>query len=240
MNSADPAINTKRHIAIIMDGNGRWALKQGRSRLFGHQAGAERLRGIVEACPEAGVGFLTVFAFSTENWKRGATEVVALTDLFHLYMRREAPALLKSGVKLRFIGDRSGLDAALASEMVRLERETAGNHDLTLTVAINYGSRNEIVHAARQVAQAAIDGQLSIEDIDEPTLAAAMFTSGLPDPDLIIRTSGESRLSNFLLWQGSYAEIDIVATPWPDFSVTHFKACVERFNHRQRRFGALS
>ena len=227
------------HVAIIMDGNGRWAESRGRTRFQGHRAGAERLRSIVEVCPQLGVSYLTVYAFSTENWKRGATEVNALMELFRRYMRLEAPNLMKNGVRLRFIGDRQGLESSLVAKMLQLEDETSRNRGLILTVAINYGARNEIIRATQELAKAAVERKLDVADIDESHLSGAMFTRGLPDPDLIIRTSGESRLSNFLLWQCAYSEIDIISTHWPDFSVTHFKESLHRFGLRKRRFGAV-
>lgn len=231
---------TPAHVAIIMDGNGRWATRRGLPRLAGHKAGAERVREIVEACPELGVKALTLFAFSTENWKRSRDEVGGLMRLFRMYIRKEGARLIEEGVAVRFIGGRERLEADLVEQMAGLEAQTAGNEKLRLNVALNYGGRDELARAAKRMAEAVAAGRLCPEDVGEETLAGFLDTAGLPDPDLVIRTSGEARISNFLLWQAAYAEYDFTETLWPDFTGTHFAECVARFGARERRFGAVA
>lgn len=223
-----------------MDGNGRWAERRGKPRLFGHQEGARRVRDIVKACPEAGVHYLTVFAFSTENWKRTQAEVSGLMTLFKRYIRREAADLVKNGVRVRFIGDRVRLEPLLVRMMEELEELTAQNTTVNLTVAINYGSRDEVGRATREIARDAASGKLDPETVDENTLAAYLDTDLLPDPDLVIRTSGEARISNFLLWQSAYAEYEFVDTLWPDFTADEFRSILASFGERDRRFGAVA
>jgi len=210
------------HVAIIMDGNGRWATERGWPRLFGHRRGAERVREVVAACPDLGVTHLTVYAFSTENWKRSTEEVLGLMSLFARYIRREADKMRDAGVRVRFIGDRRPLDSRLQRLMSRIERLTAPNVRLHLTVAINYGGR----------------GEISASAIDETTVCDRIDTAGLPDPDLVIRTSGEMRVSNYLLWQTAYAEFEFTPTLWPDFSAEELAAILRRFAGRNRRFGS--
>lgn len=228
------------HVAIIMDGNGRWAQKKGRPRLFGHHAGARRVREIVEACPELGVKYLTIFAFSTENWKRTQTEVAGLMNLFRRYLEREAKSLFENGVCVRFIGDRVRLDDKLVSLMDELELLTADNDRVHLTVALNYGGRDEVTRAAKRLAFEIEQGRLTHHDVDAETLAGFLDTHVLPDPDLVIRTSGEARISNFLLWQSAYAEYEFVDTLWPDFTAAEFAKVLARYSCRERRFGAVS
>jgi undecaprenyl diphosphate synthase len=228
------------HVAIIMDGNGRWAQKRGRPRLFGHQAGARRVRDIVMACPDAGVEYLTIFAFSTENWKRTQAEVSGLMTLFKRYIRREAADLVKNGVCVRFIGDRTRLEPVLVKMMNELEDLTKGNSTVNLTIAINYGSRDEVGRATQRLARDVADGVLDAEDVNDETLARYLDTHVLPDPDLVIRTSGEARISNFLLWQSAYAEYEFVDTLWPDFSAEEFQRILQKFTLRDRRFGAVA
>lgn len=235
---ADPK-NTPGHVAIIMDGNGRWAQQRGRPRLFGHHAGARRVREIVEACPSLGVKYLTIFAFSTENWKRTQTEVAGLMNLFRKYIAREAQALLENGVRVRFIGDRIRLDDKLVSMMDDLELLTAGNDLIHLTIAINYGGRDEVTRAAKRLAYEIEQGRLTHEDVDAETLSGFLDTHVLPDPDLVIRTSGEARISNFLLWQSAYAEYEFVDTLWPDFTAQEFAKVLVGYGGRTRRFGAV-
>ena len=227
------------HVAIIMDGNGRWAQLRGRPRLFGHHAGAKRVREIVEACPDLGVKYLTIFAFSTENWKRTQTEVAGLMKLFRRYIQREAQDLLRAGVRVRFIGDRVRLEDKLVTLMDELELMTAGNDKCHLTVAINYGGRDEVTRAAKRLAYEVEIGNLTHADVDAECLAKYLDTHVLPDPDLVIRTSGEARISNFLLWQSAYAEYDFVDTLWPDFSADEFAKVLANFGKRERRFGAV-
>ncbi|MFT4743580.1 MAG: undecaprenyl diphosphate synthase [Yoonia sp.] len=228
------------HVAIIMDGNGRWATQRGRPRLFGHHAGARRVREMVEACPDLGVKYLTIFAFSTENWKRTQSEVAGLMKLFRRYIEREAKALFQDGVRVRFIGDRQKLDAKLVSLMDNLELYTSGNDKVHLTIALNYGGRDEVTRAAQRLAFEVEQGRLSHKDVDAETLAKFLDTRFLPDPDLVIRTSGEARISNFLLWQSAYAEYEFIDTLWPDFTAEEFGKILSRYGNRERRFGAVT
>ena len=227
------------HVAIIMDGNGRWATQRGRPRLFGHHAGARRVGEMVEACPDLGVKYLTIFAFSTENWKRTQSEVSGLMKLFRRYIEREAKALFQDGVRVRFIGDRQKLDDKLVSLMDNLELYTLGNDKVHLTIALNYGGRDEVTRAAQRLAFEVEQGRLSPKDVDVETLAKFLDTRFLPDPDLVIRTSGEARISNFLLWQTAYAEYEFVDTLWPDFNAEEFGKILSRYGNRERRFGAV-
>jgi undecaprenyl diphosphate synthase len=228
------------HVAIIMDGNGRWATQRGRPRLFGHHAGARRVGEMVEACPDLGVKYLTIFAFSTENWKRTQSEVAGLMKLFRRYIERESKALFQNGVRVRFIGDRQKLDDKLVSLMDNLELYTSGNDKVHLTIALNYGGRDEVTRAAQRLAFEVEQGRLSPKDVDAETLAKFLDTRFLPDPDLVIRTSGEARISNFLLWQTAYAEYEFVDTLWPDFNAEEFGKILSRYGNRERRFGAVT
>lgn len=228
-----------KHVAVIMDGNGRWAQKRGKPRLFGHHAGAKRVREIVEACPGLGVKYLTIFAFSTENWKRTQSEVSGLMKLFHRYLTREAKSLRDNGIRVRFIGDRMKLDDTLVELMDNLELITADNDRVHLTVALNYGGRDEVTRAARRMARDVASGKLDPEHVDAEQLARHLDTYVLPDPDLVIRTSGEARISNFLLWQSAYSEYDFVDTLWPDFTRHEFAKVVQNYAARDRRFGAV-
>ncbi len=230
---------TPRHVAVIMDGNGRWAQARGRPRLYGHHAGAKRVREIVEACPDLGVEYLTIFAFSTENWKRTQAEVSGLMKLFRRYLTREAQALFQNGVRVRFIGDRIRLDETLVRMMDELELMTAGNSRVHLTVALNYGGRDEVARATKRLAREVAAGRVDPEKVDETTLARFLDTCVLPDPDLVIRTSGEARISNFLLWQSAYAEYEFIDTLWPDFTRDEFARVVGNYAGRERRFGAV-
>ena len=227
------------HVAIIMDGNGRWAQARGKPRLFGHQAGARRVREIVEACPSLGVKYLTVFAFSTENWKRTQAEVSGLMLLFRRYIQKEMKALVDNGIRVRFIGDRVQLDKKLVALMDELEQATAHNDLVHMTVALNYGGRDEVARAIKQLAQEVADGKLSPDDVDEETLTGFLDTCVLPDPDLVIRTSGEARISNFLLWQSAYSEYEFIDTLWPDFTPEIFAEVLSGYGNRERRFGAV-
>jgi undecaprenyl diphosphate synthase len=239
MDQNDPQTGPN-HVAIIMDGNGRWAQQRGRPRLFGHHAGARRVREIVAACPDQGVKYLTIFAFSTENWKRTQTEVSGLMTLFRKYIQNEAKALLKNGVRVRFIGDRIKLDNKLVSLMDELELLTADNDLVHLTVAINYGGRDEVTRAAQRLAFEVAEGRICYEDVDAQTLSGFLDTHVLPDPDLVIRTSGEARISNFLLWQSAYAEYEFIDTLWPDFTATEFAKVLAKYGSRERRFGGVN
>ncbi len=228
-----------RHVAIIMDGNGRWAKARGRPRLFGHRAGARRVRDIVESCPELGVKYLTIFAFSTENWKRTQVEVSGLMALFKKYLLTEIRDLRDNGVRVRFIGDRIRLEPALVSLMNELEEITKDNSTVNLTVALNYGGRDEVFRATKRLAQDVADGKLSPDTINEETLPKYLDTHFLPDPDLVIRTSGEARISGFLLWQSAYAEYEFIDTLWPDFTPDIFEHVLRNYGKRERRFGAV-
>lgn len=225
-----------RHVAIIMDGNGRWATERGWPRLVGHRRGAERVKQIVHACPLMGVNWLTIYAFSTENWKRSTVEVLGLMGIFARYIRREADAMAAEGVRMRFIGDREPLDRKLRGLMDSIEVQTAGNSRLNLTVAINYGGRAELTRASARLA--AKIGRGEIVQPTEADLAACLDTAGHPDPDLVIRTSGETRISNFLPFQAAYAEYEFTPTLWPDFTPAHLEEILDRFGMRDRRFGA--
>lgn len=229
-----------RHVAIIMDGNGRWAQARGRPRLFGHHAGARRVREIVEACPELGVEYLTMFAFSTENWKRTQTEVAGLMTLFRRYIMKEMQAFVRENVRVRFIGDRPRLDAKLHSLMDEAEAMTAHCNGMNLTIALNYGGRDEVSRATQRLARDVAAGKLRPEDVDEETLPRYLDTCVVPDPDLVIRTSGEARISNFLLWQSAYAEYEFIDTLWPDFTREIFADVLAQYGVRDRRFGAVS
>ena len=228
-----------KHVAVIMDGNGRWATQRGRPRLYGHHAGARRVREIVECCPSVGVTHLTIFAFSTENWKRTQTEVAGLMRIFRQYIKREASALKEKGVRVRFIGDRLRLDPSLVSMMNELELMTSGNDLLNMTIAINYGGRDEVARATKRLARDVAEGRLDVEAINEETLPKYLDTYVLPDPDLVIRTSGEARISNFLLWQSAYSEYEFVDTLWPDFTAEHFRNLCQNYARRERRFGGV-
>ncbi len=228
------------HVAIIMDGNGRWAKARGKPRLFGHHAGAKRVREIVNACPDLGVKYITIFAFSTENWKRTQSEVAGLMNLFRRYIKKEARDLHKEAVRVRFIGDRIKLDAKLVDLMDELELMTSDNERVHLTIAINYGGRDEVARAAKRLAYDVVAGKIQPQDVDEETLPKYLDTYVLPDPDLVIRTSGEARISNFLLWQSAYAEYEFIATLWPDFSAEIFTDIIKNYAGRERRFGAVA
>lgn len=228
-----------RHVAIIMDGNGRWATQRGRPRLFGHHAGAKRVREIVESCPDVGVKYLTIFAFSTENWKRTQVEIAGLMGLFRRYIAKETRALAEFGARVRFIGDRERLDAKLVKLMDELEKSTAGNTKTNLTIALNYGARDEVARATKLLAEDVARGVLDPADVDEETLPKYLDTRVLPDPDLVIRTSGEARISNFLLWQSAYAEYEFIDTLWPDFSREEFASLCASYGERDRRFGGV-
>ncbi|WP_304615944.1 polyprenyl diphosphate synthase [Paracoccus sp. (in: a-proteobacteria)] len=224
-----------RHVAIIMDGNGRWATERGWPRLVGHRRGAERVKQIVRACPDLGVDWLTVYAFSTENWKRSTEEVLGLMKIFRRYIEREAESMSAEGVRMRFIGGRERLDQKLQDLMASIEARTAGNTRLNLTVAINYGGRDELLRASRRLADKVARGE--VDQPCEADLEACLDTAGHPDPDLVIRTSGETRISNFLPWQAAYSEYEFTPTLWPDFTPQHLSDILDRFGLRERRFG---
>jgi undecaprenyl diphosphate synthase len=238
--ASEIGIRPVNHLAIIMDGNGRWATNRGWPRLVGHRRGAERVREIVRAAPDLGIRWLTLYAFSTENWKRSTEEVLGLMAIFARYIEREADRLAKAGVRLRFIGERGRLDPKLQRLMAGIEARTAGCDRLNLTVAVNYGGRDEIVRAVKKIAEAAASGLLDPQHVTEAAFGDALDTGGVPDPDLVIRTSGETRTSNFLPWQAAYAEYEFTGTLWPDFTAEELAGIVQRFSNRERRFGGAS
>ena len=226
-----------RHIAIIMDGNGRWARSRGLERVKGHEAGADTVRRIVRACGERDVEALTLYSFSTENWRRPEFEVQALMALLARYLEEEAEELMLNRVRLRGIGQVERLPRHVQMLLEQVTAYTAKNDGMWLNLALSYGGRAEIVRAVRQIAQDVRDGKLDPDAVVEDTLSQHMYMADLPDPDLMIRTSGEYRLSNFLLWQLAYAELWVTDIPWPDFEVQHLDQAIEAYDHRERRFG---
>ena len=225
------------HVGIIMDGNGRWAAARALPRSLGHKAGAEAARRVIEAAAGAGVGWLTLFAFSSENWQRPPEEVRDLTGLMRLYLKSEVGTLVREGVRLRVIGDRHRFGPDTVRAIAAAEAATAAGTRLNLNVALSYGARAEILAAAREAARRAVAGLLDPESLDEAAFGRMLATAGMPDPDLIIRTSGEQRLSNFLLWQAAYAEFVFQDVLWPDYGPTHFGAAMDEFARRERRYG---
>jgi undecaprenyl diphosphate synthase len=228
------------HVAIIMDGNGRWAARRGLPRVEGHRRGVEAVRRAVRSAIDLGVRYLTIYSFSSENWRRPAAEVADLMGLLKLFVRRDLADLHGNNVRVRIIGEREGLSADIAGLLDEAEERTRGNTGLTLVVAFNYGGRQEILRAVRRLAEAVADGRLASDAIDVEAMAGALDTTGIPDPDLVIRTSGEQRLSNFLTWQTAYAEYVIVPEFWPDFDDAAFRAALDEYHRRDRRFGGLS
>ena len=226
-----------QHMAIIMDGNGRWAAKRGLPRSLGHKKGAERVQEIARAAGEMGIKYLTLYAFSTENWQRSAEEVDALMGLLRQYLKSELSELQKNGVRIIFIGERDMLPADISEAMYRLEAETQNNDKMTLCIALSYGSRQEIVGAVRKIAALSKRGDISPEEIDEKMFSDMLYTKGIPDPDLVVRTSGEQRVSNYLLWQLAYAEFYFSDVLWPDFDREELEKIVENFQTRERRYG---
>jgi len=234
--SSAPA-NAPRHIAIIMDGNGRWARQRARPRTFGHAEGVEALRRTVEAAGDLGVRYLTVFGFSTENWRRPIEEVNALFDLLRLYVARDLDRLAREGVRVRVIGERENLQKDILEIIDRAETRTAANDKLNLTIAFNYGGQDEIARAARRAAEEVKAGRLAPSDLNPETFERYLDTTDLPPPDLLIRTSGELRLSNFMLWQAAYAELVFVDCLWPDFDKAALQEAIETYRGRERRYG---
>lgn len=228
-----------QHVAIIMDGNGRWAGLHGKERYEGHIAGVEPVRASLRAAARWGVKYLTLYAFSTENWGRPAEEVAALMELFCRSVVSETPELKRQGVRIAMIGDRSRFSEKVQRYLAEAERETAGGERLTLILALNYSSRSEITRAVRLLASRAAAGEIAPESIDERMISQALDTAPYPDPDLVVRTSGEQRLSNFLLWQSSYAELWFPEVLWPDFTETDFDRAIEEYARRDRRFGLV-
>ncbi len=231
---------TPAHVAIIMDGNGRWAKARGLPRLAGHRAGVEAVRRTVKAAPDLGLSYLTLDAFSSENWSRPKSEVSDLMGLLKLFIRRDLAELHQNGVRVRIVGDRTSLQPDIRGLLVEAETLTANNSALTLVIAFNYGSRDEIVRATRKLVAAAARGEITPADVDAEIFAANLDTAGIPDPELIIRTSGELRLSNFLLWQAAYSELVFLPCYWPDFSREHLADAIRDFGGRERRFGGVA
>jgi undecaprenyl diphosphate synthase len=226
-----------RHVAIIMDGNGRWAKARGLPRAAGHRQGAEAARKVLRAAGEAGVECLTLYAFSSENWRRPEDEINDLMGLLRFYISRELDALHREGVRLRILGDHKAFQADIAKMVDHAVARTAGNDRMTVAIALNYGARAELVQAARRIAERAAAGEIGPADVDEAMVDASLDTAGLPPLDLLIRTSGEQRLSNFLLWQAAYAELAFVDTLWPDFDGDSLRAVLADYSARDRRFG---
>jgi undecaprenyl diphosphate synthase len=228
-----------KHVAVIMDGNGRWAKARGLPRTAGHRKGVEAVRRTVEAARELGIPYLTMFGFSSENWRRPEGEVFDLMQLLRFYLRSEIAELHKNGVRLRVIGDRSKLSGDIVTMIEKAEELTRGNTELNLIIALSYGSRQEITDATRQMVRDALEGRLRPEDITEESFSARLLTRDIPDPDLLVRTSGEQRISNFLLWQSAYTELVFVDTLWPDFTKRDLEDAIREFNQRDRRYGAV-
>ena len=228
------------HVAIIMDGNGRWAKARMLPRIAGHRKGAEVVRELVTHCRELGVSYLTIYAFSSENWKRPSGEINDLMGLLKIYLKREIAELMRTGVRLRFIGNRNRLSESIITLIEEAENKTKHNARLTLTVALNYGGRDEIVKAAGRIAEDVAAGALACDDIDEDLFESYLETAGIPDPDLLIRTSGEQRVSNFLLWQTAYTELVFTPVLWPDFNKSNLEDAINEFHQRERRYGASS
>jgi undecaprenyl diphosphate synthase len=228
------------HVAIIMDGNGRWAKKRGLPRTAGHKKGAEVVEQILEDADHMGIRYLTVYAFSTENWLRPAMEVKALMNLLRTYMISSMEKCAKNNVSVRVIGDRTKLSADLQESIGNLEEATKNNTGMHFQIAINYGGRDEIVRAVKKLVGKAKAGEIGEEDVTEALIADCLDTAGLPDPDLLIRTCGEQRISNFLIWEGAYTEYYFTDTAWPDFTKEELEKAIEAYNHRERRYGGLT
>jgi undecaprenyl diphosphate synthase len=237
---AGPDAGSLRHVAIIMDGNGRWAERRGQMRSMGHRAGVEAVRRTVDAALARGIDFLTLYSFSSENWSRPVAEVEFLFGLLRMYIRRDIARLHRDGVRVMVIGNREGLPKDILLLIREAETLTAANRRLSMVVAFNYGARDEIVRAVRRVADEVARGTLAPGAIDEATISASLDTGGMPDPDLIIRTGGDLRLSNFLLWQAAYAELIFMPVFWPDFDASHLGAAIEEFGTRDRRYGGFA
>jgi undecaprenyl diphosphate synthase len=228
-----------RHIAIVMDGNGRWARRRGLSRIEGHRKAVQAVRETVETCAELGIGYLTLYAFSVENWSRPKREIDALMRLLRRFIRQETPKIMKNRIRFRAIGRKRPLPPAVLADIRELERKTADNDGLTVVLAINYGGRSEIVDAVKRCASKVHRGELPLRQITEETFGEFLYTRGMPDPDLLIRTSGEHRLSNFLLWQTWYTELWVTPVLWPDFRRKHLIEAIKEYGRRERRFGGV-
>ena len=233
-------INLPRHVAIIMDGNGRWAKEKRLPRVAGHHEGTKRVKEIVRLARKLGLGVITFFAFSSENWVRPKHEVAMLLYYFESFLRKELPGMMKNNIKFRVIGRSHPISRRLLEKIRDAEKKTEKNTGLVFVLAINYGSRQEIVDAVKNICARVVDGQIDPNDLNEEEFSKYLYTSGLPDPDLLIRTSGEIRLSNFLLWQLSYAEMYFPKVYWPDFGREEFELALKEYQHRQRRFGNIA
>ena len=229
--------NICRHIAIIMDGNGRWAKKRGMPRTFGHKKGAENVVKITRAMKESGVKYLTLYAFSTENWQRSKDEVDALMQLLNEYLDKELKEIMDNNVRIVFIGERYMLSDSIQAKMAFLEKESEKNTDLTLCIALSYGSRQEILTADKKIAAKVKEGSMDISQITQDVFSEELYTKEIPDPDVLIRTSGEQRISNYLLWQSAYTELFFTNTLWPDFGKDELWDIINKFNQRERRYG---
>jgi undecaprenyl diphosphate synthase len=237
--SVKPAFEVPRHVAIIMDGNGRWAAARGLPRGEGHRRGVEALRRTIRAAGDMGIRYITIFSFSAENWSRPPAEVRELMGLLRRFIRNDLAELHRSGVRVRIIGERAGLDPDIGRLLIEAEELTQRNDGLTLVVAFNYGSRQEIARAAQRIAEEVAHGRLAPADVNLDTVGRFLDAPDVPEPDLIIRTSGEQRLSNFLLWQSAYSELVFVPVYWPDFDRAALEAAIREFRQRERRFGGL-
>lgn len=228
---------TCKHIAIIMDGNGRWAKRRGMPRSFGHKKGAENVIQITRAMKESGVKYLTLYTFSTENWQRSEDEVAALMQLLRDYLDKEFQEIMDNNVRIIFIGERNMLSDDIQQKIQRIEEESAQNTDLTLCIALSYGSRQEILSAVKKAVRLVQNGQCNVDDISQDMFTSLLYTKDIPDPDILIRTSGEQRISNYLLWQLAYTEMFFTDTLWPDFNKEELTDIIKRFNNRERRYG---
>jgi undecaprenyl diphosphate synthase len=228
-----------QHIAVIMDGNGRWAKRRGLPRIMGHQRGVDALKDLLRCCRDWGIPALTAYAFSTENWGRPLEEVEFLMTLFERVLRRELQEMMAENVRIRFVGNLEALPTSLQDEIERSMQDTKGNWGIQFTIATNYGGRQEIIQACQAIAAQVQQGLISVNDIDETLFESHLYTSGIPSPDLLIRTSGEMRISNFLLWQMAYAEIHVTQTLWPDFDRIQFHKALLAYQQRDRRFGKV-
>lgn len=237
--SKAPQNDIPRHVAIIMDGNGRWATQRGMPRTMGHRQGVEALRSAVRAAADCGIKYLTIYSFSSENWSRPATEVAFLMELLKRFIRTDVAELHRSGVRITMIGDREGLEPSLAKLIEEAEALTRENTSFRLIVAFNYGSRQEITRAVRRLVQKAKDGKIEVDDITAPVIANHLDTGDIPDPDLLIRTGGEQRISNYLLWQCAYTEFVFLPEFWPDFDAQSLERAIAEYQSRDRRFGGL-
>lgn len=229
--------NSCQHVAIIMDGNGRWAKKRGMPRTYGHKKGAENVVKITRSMKESGVKFLTLYAFSTENWQRSKDEVDALMQLLNEYLDKELKEIMENNVRIRFIGEHYMLSPSIQEKMLHLEKESAENTDLTLCIALSYGSRQEILAATQKIAQKVASGKMDVSQITQEAFSNELYTRDIPDPDILIRTSGEQRISNYLLWQLAYTELFFTDTLWPDFDKNELCNIIQSFNKRERRYG---